>query len=261
MPAICKERFPKAYRSPLLDQRLREQRTTREARNLVKCREKFFLRTPTVLAVDKKKCAIWMEYIEGGKTIKECLDEEEEKIANTGKITLQTVKLLLSMGFVIGRLHSAGVVHGDLTTSNFMYCEEDDTFFQNNSTPSETIPLEIPQEVLAQISDNTENHSSIRVSPASIVILDFGLVPEKNNEEERAVDLYVLERALLSTHPFLEHTSTLLLLAGYQAGAVHSVAATANNHNREKERRQKWKATLTRLEAVRARGRKRSMVG
>jgi TP53 regulating kinase and related kinases len=33
------------------------------------------------------------------------------------------------------------------------------------------------------------------------VIIDLGLSSKTNNIEDKAVDLYVMERALLSTHP------------------------------------------------------------
>lgn len=34
-----------------------------------------------------------------------------------------------------------------------------------------------------------------------IVLIDFGLSYIKNSVEDKAVDLYVLERAFVSTHP------------------------------------------------------------
>jgi TP53 regulating kinase-like protein len=39
----------------------------------------------------------------------------------------------------------------------------------------------------------------------SQVLIDFGLSSGRCNIEEMAVDLYVLERAFLSTHPNSEH--------------------------------------------------------
>lgn len=70
--------------------------------------------------------------------------------------------------------------------------------------------------------------------------------------EDRAVDLYVLERAFLSTHPDrssqrLKHSSVLF----------ERILAAYGTHLSNKD----WNALRARLAAVRARGRKRSMVG
>jgi TP53 regulating kinase-like protein len=76
------------------------------------------------------------------------------------------------------------------------------------------------------------------------VVIDFGLVKESGSAEERAVDLYVLERAVASAHPLLENVEAAIL-----AGYARSIEAS------------KGRQTVERLLAVRARGRKRSMVG
>lgn len=55
----------------------------------------------------------------------------------------------------------SGVIHGDLTTSNMIYKDD------------------------------------------QIYLIDFGLSYVKTSIEDRAVDLYVLERAFISTHPQL----------------------------------------------------------
>ena len=69
---------------------------------------------------------------------------------------------LQHIGYLIRRVHEAGVIHGDLTTSNMII---------------------------------NESHF--------ITIIDFGLSYFKESAEDRAVDLYVLERAFKSTHPHL----------------------------------------------------------
>jgi TP53 regulating kinase and related kinases len=68
------------------------------------------------------------------------------------------------IGLAIARLHDAEIVHGDLTTSNLM---------------------------LEEASQN-------------VVMIDFGLASMKPTVEDKAVDLYVLERAFISTHPHSE---------------------------------------------------------
>lgn len=73
-----------------------------------------------------------------------------------------------AIGHAIGKMHDIDVVHGDLTTSNLMIRDsisEEGTW--------------IPQ----------------------ILVIDFGLGMTRPVIEDKAVDLYVLERAFLSTHP------------------------------------------------------------
>lgn len=76
--------------------------------------------------------------------------------------------------------------------------------------------------------------------------------------EERAVDLYVLERAFSSTHPVPR-------LANGEEGIPHfdMVLQGYERTLREmgKKGEQFWTRTEKRLEEVRLRGRKRSMVG
>jgi TP53 regulating kinase and related kinases len=88
------------------------------------------------------------------------------------------------------------------------------------------------------ISDSNKHTSS------HLTLLDFGLARVSSNPEEMAVDLYVLERALISTHPELENTPFLPeILKAYKATCHKS------------------DAVLQRLSAVRLRGRKRECFG
>jgi TP53 regulating kinase-like protein len=75
-----------------------------------------------------------------------------------------------------------------------------------------------------------------------VVLIDFGLAGQSSSEEDRAVDLYVLERAFGSTHPRAEKFFEEVL-EGYKV--AYKGAGV----------------TLRRLEDVRLRGRKRSMIG
>ena len=43
------------------------------------------------------------------------------------------------------------------------------------------------------------------------MLIDFGLASQSVSDEDRAVDLYVLERAFGSTHPRAEHLFAELL--------------------------------------------------
>eukprot|EP01061_Rhynchopus_euleeides_P043706 TRINITY_DN7635_c0_g1_i1.p2 TRINITY_DN7635_c0_g1~~TRINITY_DN7635_c0_g1_i1.p2 ORF type:complete len:217 (+),score=54.48 TRINITY_DN7635_c0_g1_i1:1002-1652(+) len=73
-------------------------------------------------------------------------------------------------------------------------------------------------------------------------VIDFGLSTQSSLPEDFAVDLYVLERAIESTHTDKDGFCAQIL-ASYESHAT------------------KGAKTLERLEKVKARGRKRSMVG
>jgi TP53 regulating kinase-like protein len=197
-PAIVKHRVVKSYRHPQLDKKIREQRTAREARALVKAK-RCGVPTPAVYAVDKAACIIVMERIDG-VTVRDAING----CAPTSELTVQ---LLERMGALVAKMHSGDQIHGDLTTSNFMIRDPGDT--------------------------------------NSLVVIDFGLVRQSADAEERAVDVYVLERAISSTHPLVENPMSHVW-RGYAASSLP---------------RDKVDATWKRLEQVRMRGRKRSMVG
>jgi len=75
------------------------------------------------------------------------------------------------------------------------------------------------------------------------VIIDFGLsFMTRNHVEDAAVDLYVLERALLSTHP----SSETLFSCFLEEYSKHTKKASS---------------VLTRLDEVRLRGRKKVAFG
>lgn len=77
-----------------------------------------------------------------------------------------------------------------------------------------------------------------------IYFIDFGLSAISNQLEEKAVDLYVLERALLSTHSIQAKDIFEYILKGYMIGNVFDA-----------------QKVIDRFEAVRLRGRKRTMIG
>ena len=110
---------------------------------------------------------------------------------------------MTAVGAAVAALHDGGLGHGDLTTSNLILRDGDD----------------------------------------SLVVIDFGLATHSTSAEDRGVDLYVLERALMSAH------------AGAGEAAFGQVVAAYRQHSRH------WAETLRKFADVRLRGRKRSMVG
>ncbi|WP_297089970.1 Kae1-associated kinase Bud32 [Thermococcus sp.] len=106
---IVKHRIPKRYRIREIDERLRKERTVREARVLHRAKE-FGVNCPYVYEVDMREMKIAMEFIDG-----ERLKELLEKLPMDERLSL-----CREIGRQIGRLHEAGIVHGDLTTSNMI---------------------------------------------------------------------------------------------------------------------------------------------
>ncbi|PAV89584.1 hypothetical protein WR25_18089 [Diploscapter pachys] len=114
-------------------------------------------------------------------------------------------KLGAQMGRCVAMMHQGTLIHGDLTTSN-MVLKADDV--------------------------------------DQLVFIDFGLCGQgKNIAEDKAVDLYVLERAIASTHM---HSQSLLdeFYKAYE----------------EVDKKQS-QAVVKKLEEIRLRGRKRDMIG
>ena len=110
--------------------------------------------------------------------------------------------LMELIGCVLAKMHDIDLVHGDLTTSNMIF--------------------------------NADRHE--------LTLIDFGLSYVSSLAEDKGVDLYVLERAFLSSHPDTEPQFQLLL----------------DSYTRHSK---KSRTVLQKLEEVRMRGRKRTMVG
>ena len=106
--AVFKYRRRKRYMDPALDARLRRARTLREARILATARRSG-ARVPRILAVFPSLYLIVMEYIEGPR-LKEVIEHGDSDVC----------PLAVEAGILVGRLHSAGIAHGDPTTSNMI---------------------------------------------------------------------------------------------------------------------------------------------
>ncbi|CAN9512134.1 unnamed protein product [Ophioblennius macclurei] len=115
-------------------------------------------------------------------------------------------RLAERVGKILAKMHDEDVIHGDLTTSNML---------------------------LRHGAEDTEDE---------LLLIDFGLSYISSLPEDKGVDLYVLEKAFLSTHPNTEELFKKLLQS-YTASSKRSAAV------------------IKKLDEVRLRGRKRSMVG
>ncbi|XP_016994904.2 EKC/KEOPS complex subunit TP53RK [Drosophila takahashii] len=202
-PCLIKERFVKKYRHPELDTQITRQRMKAEAKASGRCLAAGIL-APKILHSDLNTHKLYMEYFDKAKTAKQLIQEIVASQAEE-----QAKKSLLEfctrIGGIIGKMHSNHIIHGDLTTSNILIDPKGGDY--------------------------------------DIVLIDFGLSHYNQATEDKGVDLYVLERALISTHseqPFLFEN----ILAEYRR--------TCGKDEQ---------AVLSKFEEVRARGRKRTMIG
>lgn len=177
---------------------------------LAKCRKEG-VPVPAVYALDESTGWLMIEWIEGEVVrirLNEWLRRRKDARTLEGSEDHELVGLMRRIGAAVGRMHATGIVHGDLTTSNLMLrdCEKEGLL------------------------------------EGEIVLIDFGLASQSVQDEDRAVDLYVLERAFGSTHPRAESLFPELL---------HAYGTSFRGAG----------VVLRRLEEVRMRGRKRSMLG
>ena len=137
---IVKDRVKKTYRFEALDERLRRQRSRKEAKLLEKAFE--IINVPKLIKLDEKNKIIEMEFIKG-KKLSESLDE----LGNA-------IEICKKIGNSIGKLHDAGIIHGDLTTSNMIWKNEEVYFidfglgFESSSAEDKAVDLHLIKQAL-----------------------------------------------------------------------------------------------------------------
>jgi len=203
---------------------LTKSRVSGEARALLKCLRSG-VNVPGIRMVDASAGLLGIEWIEGMNVNSVLLgggveDDNQEKVSESSgeqdplsDFGISSDTLMLLIGTEIGKMHVADVIHGDLTTSNMMLRHPSSLKSADPSLPTE------------------------------LVLIDFGLSHQSGLVEDKAVDLYVLERAFASTHPDSEPMF---------ASVLSAYAKILGNQ---------WLPLHRRLQEVRMRGRKRSMVG
>ena len=100
--AVLKDRIPKGYRIPEIDNKIRKARTKEEAK-LLSDAKRAGVKTPVLYDINLEDKSILMEEIEG-QMLKEVIDED----------------LAFKLGEEISKLHSFDIIHGDITTSNIL---------------------------------------------------------------------------------------------------------------------------------------------
>ncbi|KAJ3830508.1 kinase-like domain-containing protein [Lentinula raphanica] len=211
-PILLKYRFQKNYRHPFLDANLTRSRIAGEARALLKCLRSG-INVPGIRMVDATEGVLGIEWIEG-HSVRKLLPGAEDD----GSDDVDNVDVIDSVN-----LNEYGVSVDELM---------------------KLIGVEIAKMHQVDVihGDLTTSNMILR-QPGSFVLIDFGLSYQSTLAEDKAVDLYVLERAFSSTHPDSEP-----MFAKVLAGYAEIMAGD-------------WPAIKHRLDDVRLRGRKRSMVG
>ncbi|CAH0403173.1 unnamed protein product [Chilo suppressalis] len=217
-PALIKERFKKNYRHSDLDTSITKERIKNEARSIVRCKTAG-VKTPCLYLVDFERRRIYMQHFVESITIKDFVINivSKEQINCDGDIILDVVAKMI--GEAVRKMHDNNIIHGDLTSSNMLL---------------------VPKISSAGVADNSK---WLDVANLELVMIDFGLSFIDTSTEDKGVDLYVLERALISTHNDYPDLFNKILEAYKKF-----------NKNNVKE-------ILSKFEEVRARGRKRTMVG
>ncbi|MGC8547820.1 MAG: KEOPS complex kinase/ATPase Bud32 [Candidatus Micrarchaeia archaeon] len=137
---LVKVRQPKAYRVKELDTSIRISRTRKEAHAMLLARSKG-AKVPAVLAYGKYE--IYMEKAEG-ILLRDILSSADKHVFEQA-------------GRELGKLHNAGIAHGDFTPAN----------------------------ILISSSKNSK-----------ITIIDFGLSTFTSSEEEQALDVLLMKRSI-----------------------------------------------------------------
>jgi Kae1-associated kinase Bud32 len=169
LDALRKERDAKAYRPKALDDRLRRERTRNEVRLLAEARRRG-VRTPIVYDVDLERNRIILEHLPG-PTLRELLEA-------AGADPTSLVAPVRAFGVTLGRLHAAGISHGDLTSSNVL--------FPDGPT-------------------------------GSAALLDLSMGVRSAGLEDRGIDLHLVEEDLHALHPKGEALFREFI-TGYEAG-------------------------------------------
>ncbi len=210
---IIKDRIKKSYRIKEIDEKLRKARTKSEAKILNKLSET--ISVPKLISTDEKQKII-MEYING------------EKLSSSLE-TLDYKKICKILGEEIAKMHNKGIIHGDLTTSNLIYVEDNRNDFiispslSNDNLNINNINNKITVEKASKRSlQNRENKSSASEASANtpkVYFIDFGLAFHSLKIEDKAVDLHLLQQAMEAKHFTIWKECLEIILKNYEKKA------------------------------------------
>ena len=180
---LIKERFKKKYRVEELDKKLTKNRMMNESRNIFRA-SKLGIKVPTLYFIDFIERKIYMEYLENSCQLKVIL----QSIYSQNDISPYKAlinKISEDLGNMISKLHTGDLVHGDLTPSNII--------------------LTIKENTDSDLLNNAEKLILEKKNYDDMYLIDFGLsavtLSTSSSIEDKAVDLYVLKRAIISSNP------------------------------------------------------------
>ena len=178
---VFKDRIPKSYRIPELDNKIRTKRTRSEAKLLLKASQIINAPIPEKEYSQQEHFRITMPFI-NGKKLSEHLDN----------FPLSKQKQILKqIGKDIAKLHNKNIIHGDLTTSNMIYVPDKKTsnLFINNKTQG-----------VVQLTTRGDGWGLGGKNNPVIFFIDFGLGYFNGKYEDKAVDIHLLKQALEAKH-------------------------------------------------------------
>ena len=108
LESVIKRRIKKNYRLSVIDDRLRKSRTKREAKVIDKLNS--IINVPKLINIDEKEFIVEMELIDGPK-VRDIINKDNYK------------QICESIGVQVAKMHGIDIIHGDLTTSNFIYSD------------------------------------------------------------------------------------------------------------------------------------------
>ncbi|MEM2112952.1 MAG: Kae1-associated kinase Bud32 [Candidatus Nitrosocaldus sp.] len=188
--AISKVRKRKQYMHDMLDREIRMKRTLHEA-EMINMAKRAGVTTPLLYFVDPNNAEIVMQYIEG-----ELARDLIYQGFNVGWIARM-------MGIYTARLHARDIVHGDLTTSNFIV--------YNYGTDDSTL-----------------------------VLIDFGLSFYSSRLEDKAVDIRLIKEVMSSAHADVFNDAFNNFVQGYSSVVGSEYTARVLRKVKEIEQRGRY---------------------
>ena len=112
---VIKSRIKKGYRLQILDEKIRKQRTRKEARILQKVSS--LIPVPRLLSTSEETTTLNLEYIKG------------KKLSQHLNILKNNEEICKTIGQQLAKLHDTNIIHGDLTTSNMIISPNNKLYF------------------------------------------------------------------------------------------------------------------------------------
>lgn len=211
---VVKYRPSKPYRHPKIDAMITKSRTIGEAKFMAKL-ARLDIPAPSLVLIDAPNGIIWMESV-------------GDELPNGSVSSLKNYLWYLEK------------------SGNDCISAEVESFLRTTG------------QVIGKLHMNDMIHgdltsSNIILQGGQAYLIDFGLSSYSTLAEDKAVDLYVMERAVLSTHSDFADKYNAWLLEGYKQALCIDFSGVGG--------KKKYAETIKKLEDVRLRGRKRSMLG